>query len=562
MSTTKFDSLDFDKIKNNIKSHLSSKTEFNDHNFEGSTWSLILDACAFAAHYTGVYSNLALSETFLDSAQLRNSVVSRAKEIGHIPKQMSAAKASVKLTLTTNPGQTIVIPANTTFSATVDSVGFTFATTLEYNMVEISSGEYEVVVDIIQGTAGNIQYTTVLSTTDEYVVYDKSVDTNSVRVTVNGEEFTQETSYVLMDNSSKAFFVGETLNQQLEITFGDGILGVSPSPGDDIQISWLSTEGDLANGISKFKLMSVIDNIDQSLWVTSTINMASGGAQKDSIEKIKFLAPKVYQAQNRLVTKSDYNALLLNKFANIKSVSVWGGEENIPPVFGSVFVSVVNAGTNSEIFGAMSPQDKLDIQDFLNTYKILSITPKLVSPEFIYLDVDASVTYDRKLTTSSALDLSLLVKAAIGVYFTNNLQVFSGKLRLSKLLSAIDNVSTSILDSLISLNLIKYYEVPAANIPNILNLNYSDIELTPGTFISNVFNTDDQYTDNGLGDIMLHGLVVGKINYDLATIIINNVNFAPSSTIEFKVKPANYNISSKHLNIIDKGTITATMLES
>lgn len=577
MTNEAYKNLTFDEIKIALRNYLESKSEYADHNFDGSTWGLILDVLSWTTHYMGVHASLALNEAFLESAQIRRNVVSRAKELGYFPKQNTAATAAISLTLNgQSTGQTIVVPAGIKFSSELDGNSYTFQTVGITSMIEDgTTGNYTSESDVIikQGFDNTITFSSIQAG-DTFVINDRLIDTDTLTVTVGGIEWTNANQQLITDGESQVYFIQEVDEGSVEIFFGDDIIGAAPAVGTNIVCNWLSTKGEDANAIGSFSLVDSIGGYAANLWGITVTSASGGGSGAESIERIKLVAPKVFQTQNRLVTADDYEALILANFSYIEAISVWGGETNVPPKFGAVLVSIAKSGNNQAL---LTDTEKTDIINFINQYKVLTQSIEIVDPNFLIIDQTIDVTYNQYRTTLSPDDLELIVQAAVNSYFTTNLTSFNSTLRLSRFLSQIHDADPSFLDANASFRLTREYQQPVNTfqLPHTIALNYSSNSIVPGTWTSSVFDTNKTLVDNGNGRVQLFSGVdvinsnIGNIDYQAGTVTINNITIvdagatpADQSTYEvirFSCETTNFNVTALQNTIFSVGTQDITM---
>lgn len=448
---------DFTKIRQDLELFLKDNSDFTDYNFEGSALSTLVNILAYNEQNLSLKSNLTFSETFLDSANQRSSVVSRAKEIGYVPHSSSAATANIGLTfsVTGNPSQ-YVIPKNTIFSSVGDTKTYQFITT-EDAIVSNVSNTFSADLDIVQGKLSTYSYT--VDTSDliqKYVIPSKTVDLSHVIVAVNGTSYTkfEDTKLGDISGDSLVYYIFENIDGYFEIYFGDGILGKSVSNGDVILLTYLITEEDTANYLKKFTLTSTLSGVSSVSIVTNDYSF--GGGSKETIESIKFNAPLSYQKQNRAVTRYDYISLIKNSVSGIDDVNVWGGEDNVPPYYGKVFIALKPSGSKyiSSIY-----KEKIKALVKSN-YSIVTARPEVVDGDYTDVGVDCTISYSGKrynpLTDSS---LNTTVEDAIIAFFDNYGNKFGETIYHSSLLNSITNSSDLILNAIVNFSLTKYNKV-------------------------------------------------------------------------------------------------------
>ena len=449
--------LDFDNIKTNLKQFLGDQNEFADYNFDASAMSVLLDLLSYNTHYNAFYLNMIANEMFLDTASIRSSVVSRAKHLGYTPVSMKGAKAYVDLTITpADDPATIVIAKNTQFSAAVDGVAYTFCTSNSATVNVNANGIYTSAnVELTQGIPLTHKYTANTSDPDQkYLLPNANTDTTTLTVKIQVSAtssdlhtYTAANDTTTVNSTANVYFLEEDEEGRYDITFGDGIIGRALVTGNIIVLSSLVADGDAPNGAKTFSPVSGVGGYSNV--IVSTITNAVGGAERDSINTIKFNAPKNYQAQNRAVTISDYKRLLERDYPAAESVIAWGGEEHDPPVYGKVYL-------------AIKPQTGLTLSSATKSYiadtvlggrNIVSITPEVVDPDYMYITVTSTISYDSTRTTESAEQIKNSISNTVYQYGVNNLGLFANQFRYSPLIQQIDQTETSIESSLTSVKL-------------------------------------------------------------------------------------------------------------
>jgi len=446
--------LDFDTIKENLKDFLSQQSEFTDYNFEGSGLSVLLDILAYNTHYQAYYLNMVANEAFMDTALLRNSVVSHAKSLGYVPYSRKAARAFINFTgnTTTNTAGTLTIPKGYTFfSEDVDGVSYNFVT-LEDTTVTKSNTDYTFInLPIYEGTLVNYLYvhSEAQNPKQVFLLPDTSIDTSTIRVSVQpSASNTQVSVYLLATDSSnttsqsEVFFLQESLSEEYQIYFGDNKIGKKLEDGSVITIEYLTTNGELANRANNFVITeSLVDSLNDAEieFAVDPVSPASGGAEKESIDEIKFSAPVQFTTQNRLVTYSDYAAYIKKNYPTINSISVWGGENENPPVFGTVFVSMQ---PKTGYYVSDVEKQKI-IDDIIKPKAIVAVNTIIRDPEYLYLLINSNVLYNPKKTILTGDELKNNVLSAILEYKDNNLDKFESTFVLSKAQDAVDAVDTN-----------------------------------------------------------------------------------------------------------------------
>jgi len=472
--------LDFFQIRDNLKAHMKSlqanEGKFTDFDFDGSGLSVLLDILAYNTHYNAINANMAMNEVFLDTAQRRANVVSHAKMLGYVPRSVVSSFAYIDMVVNNPSGSpaTLTLDRGTKFTTTIDDVQYSF-TNLEAQSVSPVSGVYSFSnVQLNEGTIRNFSYTVDSFDSSQYFqIPDSKADISTLIVKVrdnssstNIEVYTLAKNFTDLKSDTKAYFIQEGVDGRYEIYFGDGIVGKKLSGGNVVVLEWLSTNGDAGNGAAIFTLAGTIQG-NTNVTITSLNRSAGGGAGEDT-QSIKFNAPLSYLAQNRVVTSDDYKTIILNNYANVETITVWGGEENDPPQYGKAYISI--KPKNAE---ALDDVEKQKIKDqILKQKNVVSITPELIDPEYTYIYLQTFFKYDPNLTDKTAGELQTLVKNVINSYNENELKKFDGVFRHSKLLRTIDVADASILNSTVRVYMQKRF-VPILNVTKRYELTFS-----------------------------------------------------------------------------------------
>jgi hypothetical protein len=446
--------LDYDTIKANLKNHLRSQQIFKDYDFDGSNISVILGLLAYNTALNAHYMNMLSSESFLDSAQLRSSVVSHAKELNYRPRSARSAKATVRIFAEQNNSNVLTIPKGTTFTATYNFQTFTFATNeIKAYFAAQNSGTGTYIFD-----TGNIDiyegfYITenfIMDSTNEnlrFILSNPMIDTTSLIVN-SIENGSTVVNYALSDtllgleSQSAKYFLQAAEDDKYEVLFGDDIIGRRPPDGAVIQIQYRISSGALPNGANVFTMDQDVTTDNSGRIVIQTVTKAIGGAESESIASIKFNAPRHFQTQQRAITEFDYNTLLKTEFPEINALSVYGGETITPPQYGKVFIAVAI----DEVDGI--PQSKKDdYYTFIKSRMAGPIKPVFVSPNYLYVRVDTNVKYNLNVTSLRPDEIRLLVASQIASYNSDNLSNFNATLYNSKFVRAIDDAHNSVISN-------------------------------------------------------------------------------------------------------------------
>ena len=452
MPFTKFANLDFDQIKTEIKSYLRANSNFTDFDFEGSNFSVLIDTLAYNTYINAFNSNMIVNESFLDSATLRENVVSLARNIGYVPRSRTAAKAQVSFsTAVAGTSATATLQAGLVCTGNVDNTSYTFAipeditTSVTDNVATFSN------IDVYQGIFLSKEFTVDTSLNQRFLLDNSYVDTSTISVYVKGPgETGLGVEYQLVNNilnlsgDSKIYLIQEVQDEKYEILFGDGLIGEKLQNGSVITVHYIVTDGADGNGASLFSYSgSVKDsagNIPNPGSVTVTTSQAAqNGSDTESIDSIKYFAPRIYSSQYRAVTARDYEAIIKLIYPDTESVSVVGGEELDPPEFGTVTISIKPKNGSF-----VSDFNKSQILSKLKNYTVSSINQKIVDLKILYVEVDSAVYYNSN-KVSTAESLKTMVTTSLNDYSNSvDLNKFGGRFKYSKIQQVIDNTDTAI----------------------------------------------------------------------------------------------------------------------
>ena len=430
--------LDFDQIKTNLKAYLKQQSQFQDYNFEGSGLNILLDILAYNTHYNSYYLNMVANEAFLDTALLRDSVVSHAKTLGYIPFSVTAPRAIVNVTVdsgTTTP-ETLTIPKGFTFSSNlIDSLSYNFVALEETTVTKSNTSFFFEDLEIYEGSLVSyvFNYTENSNPKSIFVLPDNNIDTTTISVSVSPnvgntstQVYNQVTDILDITSTSEAYFLQESKNGNYEIYFGDGVIGKALNDGAVVTVTYLVTNGVAANQTDGFIAAAPIGAYSDI--VIDVVDVASGGATRETVDSIKYSAAAQYATQNRLVTTSDYESYIKSKYPSIDSLSVWGGEDETPKVFGKVYIS-------------LKPKTNYFIDEIINPKAIVSVSAEIRDPEFLYLIVESLVQYDQKKTSLDEGAIRNNIRQAILDFRDTNLNKFAGTFVLSKLQDAVDSTN-------------------------------------------------------------------------------------------------------------------------
>jgi len=566
--------LDFDTIKASLKEFLKSKSEFADYDFEASGLSNIMDVLAYNTHYNGLLANFAMNESFINTAQLRSSLVSHAESIGYVPRSYTSpqAKLNAQLTVTgSNKPVNIELPRGTAFTSTVDDVSYNFQTREAYIATNDGTGTYQFITSVADTTIPVFEGTEKTKTffvgevadSQIYVIPDITIDTATIRVRVYDSAnsltfstYTNITQAIRITNDSTFYQIKEVPNGYYEIIFGDGLSsGKAPIAGNKIVIDYLSTKGTAANGASSFSTTATvsIDGVSYPVNVT-TSNAAAGGAYKEGIESIRQNAPIAFSSQRRLVTAEDYTAQILANYGSyLLDVIAWGGHDNVPPVYGRVYAGLqfkpnIDANTQQSIKDAI-------VTTLSDNLSIMSIDLVFADVATTNLQLLTTFNLDPDLTGSTAKTMEQKVQTRINDYFSANLNSFGKVFRRSNLLAIIDDIDTSILNSKMIVSMRRPL-IPTIGTPFSYTIEFpaalaaaddttNIINSTSFTFNSRTCTVKNKLSSTTLQIVDQDGIVqvdnIGSYNSTNGT--INLVGFNPtaflSSAIDFIALPAN-----------------------
>lgn len=504
--------LNFDNIKSSLKTYISAKSEFKDYNFEGSTMSMLLDLLAYNTYQNAYYSSVVGNEMFLDSAQVRNNVVARAKALSYTP--VSARGASTTLNITVTPSGTpdvVTIAKNTEWTATVNGQQLKFLTPQEYQLK--SADNYNDVITIKEGVPITHKWTVNTSNPVRYILPNANVDTSTITVSVqeSAGSSTIET-YTLADDitevkaTTAAYFLEEYDDNQYEVYFGDGKIGKQPSNNNVITITYNICNTTLGNDISTFSDPSAVGG--ETAFSVSVVSATSGGAEPESIKSIKFTAPKNFETQNRAVLADDYKRIILRDNADLASVSVWGGEENTPAIYGKVYISIKPKNGN-----VISSDRKNTIKTNLKKYNVMGIDPEFVDATFLYVNPTISVYYNPALTSLSAGSVQGKVRTSIVNFETNNLGTFDHKkFRYSQLLENINNADDSITSAVVSLKMEKRF-IPSLTASADYRISFNNVIYNPHSGHSYAISSSSFTINNNISYIDDDGNGILRIYY-------------------------------------------------
>jgi len=560
--------LDFDQIKDNLKNYLKNQSQFSDFNFEGSSINVLLDVLAYNTHYNAMAAHYALNEAFLDSAQIRGNVVTRAKLLGYTPRSILASRATINFVVNatneTNRPTTLILKRGTKFTAEVSGTKYSFAVlqnesanlntannTYTFNNVELAQGVYKTLLYRVDNDIDN----------QKFQLADSDADTSTLRVRVQDNEkstayniYTKFESLINVDSTSQVYYLQENPSGKFEVYFGDGITGKKPVNNNIVTLDYIYTDGEEANGAKTFVLADTIPQLS-GVFTNSvtTVSNSAGGVEAESADSIRFNAPLTFTAQNRAVTAEDYRSIILKGFANISSISTWGGEDNDPADFGSVYIAIKPLTAEK-----LTDAEKLAIKDtVLKGKNIVSITPEIVDPNFTHLELDVFFKYNPNLTDRTNVELSNVVRDVISDYNFNNLNKFDGVFRHSQLLKLIDAADPAIINSTIRPYMFQTITAGTTATSNVFNLSfaspfYESGDSTKYLLGSSAFKVNADGPDHYFGDIPISGstnrqVIVYKIVDGKNITVVQDAGLVEPS--KGKVTLNNFSVSANSTNI-------------
>lgn len=591
-----FSAMTFQEVKSRIIDHFKNSDAFKDYDFAGSRLNTLIDGLAYAAIYQGTFANAALFESFLQSARTRGAVVLAAQNLGYIPASMRGANINLDLTLNyTQPGvkpQSVKIPFGFKFFGTMGDSKFEFVTFKDNIITRNSAGNYVAPVPIVQGKIIRNQY--VWSSSLRIFIRDQSIDRRYIRVRVNGTEYTKAGNAARVTSTDPVYYFRETLEGYTELYFGTGELekipgqpdlsayvgGLKPSVGQQIIIEYLSVRGDGANGITTFKSVDSVPNFNIVIGLEDGAQ-AAGGGDKEDIERIRTVAPKVFESQGRCVTAQDYEAFVLREFGTIvDAIRCWG--DNTKP--GYAFIAIKPVGGL-----VMTKAQKDAIENYLNAFNIVTISPKVVTPEYLFMEQNIDVDYRVTELNISEDELFNGILASVAKYYRENITAFSSSFHVSKMLTYVDNTNPAILGSACTIRMVKEQEdnylTPGGGI-NFLNtirtrqFVSSDIQfkkdpamvyniqmrgtdsgfvvagpfkaasgIVPAPYTGNDFDRQGTYPDNLYYNVGTINYLTGNVYYNLAALGQIRDNFGVS-VLRLYATPAETDIYTKDGSLI------------
>ena len=577
--------LDFDDIASNLKEYLKGQSTLKDYNFEGSNISLLIDLLAYSSHVSAFNANMVASELFLDTAQIRKNVVSRAKEIGYTPTSATASMATIDLQVN-NPLIGGEVPTSLTlnrghkFKTTYDGFVFPYVL-LESQTISPLNGVFKFEdLELYQGTMNSdiFAYNGQIQN-QRFSLSEELVDTTSITVTVSStggstSSWSQSVDISSVDKDSKVWYVQENDQGLFEVYFGDGVISAEPLDGDTITISYLVTNATHTEGANVFSMTDAIGGNSDVTLINKTAS--SGGKDKEGIESIRFAASKFYTSQNRLVTVDDYKSKLQTLYPGADSISVWGGEDNNPPQYGKIFIAI----KPSQNVNKLTSSEKTLLRDKMRRLNMLTVRPDIVDADIIDILVTCNFKFNPRATTKTVSELETLVRAAIITHDSTYLSGFDSIFRHSVLAKDIDSAESSILSNITTVKLRKTvtptfgqskgYDVEFGDGNGFYNPHTGHNKHGGGILETTGFKVSGfteifYFDDDGEGNLRRYSLSgstrvyadsqAGLVNYSNGKITVNGINILETDntddTIHFTVNPNSYDSVAYRSNLLD-----------
>ena len=586
--------LDFDKIKANLKTFLQSQTQFQDYDFEGSGLSILLDILSYNTHYMAYIANMSTNEMYLDSADIRNNIVSLAKMLGYTPTSPRCPRASIDIVVNDATGSSVTMQKGTVFTTTVDNVEYQYTSNADSTISAVNGVFKFEDITIYEGTLVTFKHTVDSSDSDQkFMIPSVNADTSTLKVTIQNSstDTTQETyslagGYNKVSYDSKVYFIQESQDGKFEIYFGDGITGKKVEDGNIIILEYIVTNQEESNGASKFALSGNIGGFTD-VTITTESN-SQGGSIRETDESIKFNAPLNYATQDRAVTATDYETLVKSIYPNALSVSAWGGEDDETPTYGVVNISIkAKSGT------VLSDTAKTDIVTQLKPFNVASVRPIIKDPETTSVLITSNVKYDAKATAKTSDTIKADVIDKLITYNASTLQKFDSVFRFSKVTGLIDSTDDSILSNITTVKIRKSFQ-PILLTSSKYSIYFRNALYNPhsghmassgGILTSSGFKVDGNanecfFDDDGAGNVRLFyyssgvksylNSTQGTIDYGTGEITINSMNIASisnirgttSTVVELKVTPSSNDVVPVRDQIVEmdiaNSTITVT----
>lgn len=576
------DGVSFPEIRENLKTFLTAQSQFKDYNFDASGLSVLLDVLAYNTYYNSFYLNMTATEAFLSTAQRRNSVIQLARSLNYTPRSVSSSKLKATLTVTpVGSPSSVIVPKYTRFEVETERGKFFFMTDAAHTFTPNVDGDYILEdITLIEGKQITEKYVkNSMDVSQRFILNNVDIDTSTLVVRVLNSVtdstvrvFNKSENIVEIDSNSLVYFLEEVEDGKYEIFFGDGITGVDLTDGNIVYIEYLISRGQLANEIQSVILASSVNDI---ITIEATVTTPSyGGDDRESIERVRFNAPKSFAAQNRAITSEDFTSLML-KQQNVDSVIVWGGEDNDPPYYGKVFIAI-----KPKFGDVLTATEKTYlIENVIKPKKTLTVSVDIVDPEYIYIILDVITKYNSAQNVLNTTNLSSIIRNVITNYTNTDLNGFSRYFRYSKLSRLIDTSERSILSSVIKLRMRKETQIQLnTSATYVINFSNPIDDITSGRPSTHPYSlgnrvTSNEFTYNGLTQCYLEenagimriyrkvgisyvGVVanIGTLDYTSGKITLNS--FAPESftdggnTLKLTAYPKDFDILPLRTQII------------
>ena len=596
MSFNQFTNLDFNDLRTQIKDYLRSSSDFTDFDFEGSNFSVLIDLLAYNSYITAFNTNMAVNEVFLDSATLRENVVALARNIGYTPRSVRAARARVAFNIILTDStdvRTVTLQAGQVAQGGLTDTSYIYSIPEDFTTLVDSQGQATFEnIEIYEGIFVKNTFTVDSSIPNQrFILPNANIDTTTIRVAVKTnvtEQYTLYTDILNVDSTSRLFLLEEVTDQKYEVRFGDGILGKKPASGSIIEVSYIVSGGKEGNGAVNFTFSGILkDNnanpITSGLSALRTISASQNGDDIETLDSIKYLAPRVYSSQFRAVTAADYKGLIPYIFTNIDSVTAYGGEELDPPEYGKVFISIKPRGANT-----LSQITKEEISRSLKQYSIAGIKPELIDLKYLFVEFDTTIYYNKNQTSDVSLIRTKVLNTLTTYGKSSDTNNFGGRVKYSKINALIDDTDQAITSNITKVrmrrdmspafNTFATYEICFGNKIYIKKDGYSI--KSSGFKISGVNDTlymGDIATSDNTGRVFFFKLVnnvpsvvkvnAGKIDYVKGEILLDVVNITSTAlnnnVIEVEAVPeSNDIIGLKDLYLqIDVGNSVVNTVE-
>lgn len=523
--------LDFKDLKTSLANYIKSKPEYSDYNFEAATLNIITDLLAYNTQQNAWLANMIANEMFLDTAILRDSVVSNAQHIGYTPHSSKSAKGQVKVEFFPNDNPALIfIPLGTEFSGkSTKNTNLRFTADKSYTIVKDSDDRYIGYIDLIEGKRLQHKWVVNTSSNQNFIIPNDNIDIDSLVVRVQQgansviqTQFNKADNIVRVSSDEPVYWVNETLDGTFQLKFGDGIVGKPLETDNIIIVNYIVNTGSGGNGAKNFTANGVISNYTGTTYITTQI--AGGGSDKESISSIKKYAPRNFETQNRVIVEKDYETLIKRFYPNAETISVWGGQKNNPPQYGKVFISVKPVGGTK-----LNEIEISELKNNLEMYNFIAIPVEYVIPEIFNIIIDTTVKYNSDRTTTTEGALKIKVLSEILNFSAANLNAFGSYFRFSNLSKIIDAADPGISSNLSvvklkkrlypKLNVKSFYEIQFNNAIKVSNIEKGLHSISSTPFVYK--GQDCKLEDDGNGVLYIYRIISGtkvKINQEAGTV--------------------------------------------